>query len=96
MTRILEVAGFARATVRDVHEPVYYGDGVEAASEWNGGFQGMRDAPRSPDTAAVERERLRRILEQRRRDEGRVVRLARLDRRRPLRGRRVVSGSGAG
>jgi ubiquinone/menaquinone biosynthesis C-methylase UbiE len=57
--RILGAAGFADATFQDVHEPVYYGDNVEAALDWIGGFQSTRDALRSLDAASAERERER-------------------------------------
>lgn len=57
--RILGAAGFADATFQDVHEPVYYGDSVEAALDWIGGFQSTRDALRSLDAASAERERER-------------------------------------
>lgn len=59
VARILDAAGFADATFQDVHEPVYYGDSVEAALDWIGGFQSTRDALRSLDTASAERERER-------------------------------------
>lgn len=57
--RLLGAAGFADATFQDVHEPVYYGDSVEAALDWIGGFQSARDALRSLDAASAERERER-------------------------------------
>lgn len=57
--RLLGAAGFADATFQDVHEPVYYGDSVEAALDWIGGFQSTRDALRSLDAASAERERER-------------------------------------
>jgi SAM-dependent methyltransferase len=70
--RILDAAGFVHTTFQDVHEPVYYGDSVEAAFDWIGQFQGTRDALKSLDaaTAERERERLREILSQHYRDEG--------------------------
>lgn len=69
---ILEAAGFADPTFQDVREPVYYGDSVEAAMDWIGQFQIARDALRSPDAAAAERERtrLRDIVARHRRDDG--------------------------
>lgn len=68
--RILGAAGFADMTFQDVHEPVYYGDSVEAALDWIGGFQGTDDLLRSLDTTSVERERerLREIAAQHYRD----------------------------
>lgn len=70
--RILIASGFAHATFQDVREPVYYGDSVEAAFEWIGRFQVMRDLLQSLDAASAERERerLRTILAQHRRDGG--------------------------
>lgn len=70
--RLLDAAGFADAAFQDVHEPVYYGDSVEAALEWIGQFQATREAFRSLDAAAAERERmrLRGIVAQHLRDDG--------------------------
>ncbi|MCL1634811.1 methyltransferase domain-containing protein [Luteimonas sp. SX5] len=70
--KILDAAGFADATFQDVHEPVYYGDSVEAALAWIGQFQATREALRSLDAAAVERERtrLREAVAQHHRDDG--------------------------
>lgn len=70
--RILDAAGFADATFQDVHEPVYYGDSVEAALDWIGQFQATRDALRTLDAAAAdnERARLRAIVAQHHRDDG--------------------------
>lgn len=70
--RILSAAGFADMTVQDVHEPVYYGDSIEAALDWIGGFQGTDDLLRSLDDASAEREqdRLRGIAAQHYRDDG--------------------------
>jgi SAM-dependent methyltransferase len=70
--RMLDAAGFADATFQDVHEPVYYGDSVEAALQWIGQFQATREASRSLDSASAERERtrLRGIVEQHHRDDG--------------------------
>lgn len=70
--RMLDAAGFAGATFQDVHEPVYYGDSVEAALEWIGQFQTTREASRSLDATSAERERarLRGIVAQHHRDDG--------------------------
>lgn len=70
--RVLGAAGFAQPTFEDVHEPVYYGENVEAALDWIGGFQSSQDALRSRVAAAAEHERarLRAIVEQHRRDDG--------------------------
>lgn len=70
--RILDAAGFADATFQDVHEPVYYGDSVQAALDWIGQFQVTRDALLSLDAASAERERmrLREIVAQHHRDDG--------------------------
>nr|WP_277929876.1 methyltransferase domain-containing protein [Lysobacter sp. M15] len=70
--RILDAAGFADATFQDVHEPVYYGDSVEAALQWIGRFQATREASPSLDAASAERERarLRAIVAQHHRDDG--------------------------
>ncbi len=70
--RILDAAGFTDATFQDVHEPVYYGDSVEAALQWIGQFQATREASRSLDAASAERERarLRAIVAQHHRDDG--------------------------
>ena len=57
--RMLDAAGFAQTTFQDVHEPVYYGDSVEAALDWIGQFQATRDALQSLDAASAERERAR-------------------------------------
>ena len=69
---ILDAAGFADATFQDVHEPVYYGDSIEAALAWIGQFQTTREALRSLDAAAIEREqaRLREAVAQHQRDDG--------------------------
>lgn len=69
---ILDAAGFADATFQDVHEPVYYGDSVETALAWIGQFQATKEALRSWDAAAVERERarLREAVAQHQRDDG--------------------------
>lgn len=70
--RILGAAGFADPTFQDVHEPVYYGESVEAALDWIGGFQSTQDALRSRDDASAEHERarLRGIVAQHHRDDG--------------------------
>lgn len=70
--RMLDAAGFAHARFQDVHEPVYYGDSVEAALQWIGQFQSTRDASASPDSACADRERtrLRGIVAQHLRDDG--------------------------
>ena len=57
--RILDAAGFAHTTFQEVHEPVYYGDSVEAALDWIGQFQATRNALQSLDAASAERERAR-------------------------------------
>ncbi len=69
---ILDAAGFAHTTFQDVHEPVYYGDSVEAALDWIGGFQSTQEASQSRDAASAERERarLRGIVAQHHRDDG--------------------------
>jgi ubiquinone/menaquinone biosynthesis C-methylase UbiE len=68
-TRILDAAGFTDTTFQAVHEPVYYGDSVEAALDWIEQFQATRQVLQSLDAASVEREqaRLRGIVEQHRR-----------------------------
>jgi SAM-dependent methyltransferase len=70
--RMLDAAGFAQASFQDVHEPVYYGDSVEAALDWIGQFQATRSILQSLDTAAAERERarIREVVEQHHRDDG--------------------------
>jgi len=70
--RILGAAGFAPPTFQDVDEPVYYGDSVEAALDWIGGFQSTQDASQSQDAASAEHERarLREVVAQHRRDDG--------------------------
>lgn len=70
--RILDASGFAHTTFQDVHEPVYYGDSIEAALDWIGQFQATRNALQSLDAASAERERtrLRRIVAQHYRDQG--------------------------
>lgn len=69
---LLEDAGFGHVAFQDVHEPVYYGDSVEAALDWIGQFQDTRATMRSMDDAGAAREqaRLRRVVEQHRRDDG--------------------------
>jgi SAM-dependent methyltransferase len=61
---ILGEAGFARPTFAEVHEPVYYGENVDAAFEWVNRFLFVRDLLRRLDAAATERaiERLRTLL----------------------------------
>lgn len=70
--RLLDAAGFADATFQDVHEPVYYGDSVEAALDWIGRFQATREALRTLDAASAEREQTRilEIVERHRRNDG--------------------------
>jgi ubiquinone/menaquinone biosynthesis C-methylase UbiE len=70
--RLLEAAGFTHTTFQDVHEPVYYGDSIEAALDWIGQFQATRDALQSLDDASAERERARlcEIVAQHYRDQG--------------------------
>ena len=70
--RVLDAAGFAQTTFQEVHEPVYYGDSVEAALDWIGQFQATRDTLQSLDAASAEREqaRLRGIVAQHYRDQG--------------------------
>ncbi|KRD74547.1 class I SAM-dependent methyltransferase [Lysobacter sp. Root983] len=70
--RLLAEAGFAQATFQDVHEPVYYGDSIEAALEWIGQFQATQAALQSLDVAAAARERarLREVVAQHYRDGG--------------------------
>jgi hypothetical protein len=69
---LLEAAGFTHTTFQDVHEPVYYGDSIEAALDWIGQFQATRDALQSLDDASAERERARlcEIVAQHYRDQG--------------------------
>ena len=57
--RILDAAGFAHASFQDVHEPVYYGDSIEAALGWIGQFQVTKSILQSLDAEAAERERAR-------------------------------------
>lgn len=57
--RLLDAAGFAQATFQDVHEPVYYGNSIEAALAWIGQFQATKSALQSLDAEAAERERAR-------------------------------------
>jgi ubiquinone/menaquinone biosynthesis C-methylase UbiE len=70
--RVLDAAGFADATFHDVHEPVYYGDSVEAALDWIGQFQATRDTLQSLDTVSAdhERARLRAIVARHHREDG--------------------------
>lgn len=69
---ILDAAGFADATFQDVHEPVYYGNSIQAALDWIGQFQAIRDALRSLDAASADEEqaRLRGIVAQHHREDG--------------------------
>ncbi len=53
VTGILEAAGFAGATLTDVHEPVYYGPDVSAGLDWVRGFASTRDALSRLDPAAA-------------------------------------------
>lgn len=70
--RVLVAAGFVETTFQDVHEPVYYGDSVEAALDWIAQFKATRDALRSMDAVSAdhERERLREIVAQHHRNGG--------------------------
>ncbi|HEY7638785.1 MAG TPA: methyltransferase domain-containing protein [Steroidobacteraceae bacterium] len=70
--RLLAAAGFAGTTLREVHEPVYYGDSVESAFEWIGGFLGTREILQGLDVRDAERarERLRETLAKHRRVDG--------------------------
>lgn len=69
---ILDAAGFAQPEFQDVREPVYYGDSVDAAFDWVGGFRDTRAQLQSLDVAAAERarERLRKTLAQHQREHG--------------------------
>lgn len=62
--RILDAAGFARATFTEVHEPIFFGRDVAAALAWVGGFASTREALEGLDAAGVERalERVRETL----------------------------------
>jgi SAM-dependent methyltransferase len=53
--RILGAAGFAGVKFSDVHEPVYYGESVDAAIEWISGFRFVRNVLQRLDAAAAER-----------------------------------------
>jgi SAM-dependent methyltransferase len=70
--KILDAAGFAQTKFQDIHEPVYYGDSVEAAFQWVGRFQVTRELLQSLDVIAAERarERLRKTLAQHYRERG--------------------------
>ena len=70
--RILDATGFADTTFHHVHEPVYYGDSVEAALDWIGQFKATRDTLKSLDAVAAdhERARLRAIVAQHHGDQG--------------------------
>ena len=63
-TRLLQTAGFADVRVEAVHEPVFYGDGVEAALAVVTGFQSASAALSRPsaDEAARAVARLRDML----------------------------------
>jgi len=60
-TRILGAAGFTDVRFADVHEPVHYGDDVDAALDWIRGFicTGQALARLGPDDARRALERLR-------------------------------------
>jgi SAM-dependent methyltransferase len=62
--RILEAAGFGKASFTDVHESVCYGPDVAAALEWIRGFTSVNDVLQRLDPASTERalERLRQTL----------------------------------
>jgi SAM-dependent methyltransferase len=64
VTKILEGAGFADVGFTDVHEPVYYGQDVEAAVEWVRRFACTREALGQLEPVAAERAlgRLREML----------------------------------
>jgi SAM-dependent methyltransferase len=51
--RILGAAGFSDVQLRDVREPVYYGENLDAAIEWVGGFRFVRNVEQrlEPDAA---------------------------------------------
>jgi SAM-dependent methyltransferase len=70
--RVLDAAGFGNTAFHDVHEPVYYGDSVEAALDWIGQFKATRDTLQSLDAVSAdhERARLRAIVAQHHRDHG--------------------------
>lgn len=70
--RLLDAAGFAQVAFQDVHEPVYYGDSIQAALDWIGQFQATRKALQSldADAAAREQARLREVVAGHYRDDG--------------------------
>jgi SAM-dependent methyltransferase len=72
---ILERAGFGELRFEDVHEPVLYGDDLEAALAFVRGFQDTRAAlaTMSDDEAALTVERLREVLAAHYSDERGVV-----------------------
>jgi SAM-dependent methyltransferase len=53
--RILGAAGFAAVKFRDVREPVYYGESIDAAMEWVRGFRFVRNILQGLDAAAATR-----------------------------------------
>jgi SAM-dependent methyltransferase len=73
--RILERAGFDGVRFEDVHEPVLYGDDLDAALAWVKGFQSTRAALATLDDQEAARtvERLREMLAAHRDDDRGVV-----------------------
>jgi ubiquinone/menaquinone biosynthesis C-methylase UbiE len=55
VTRILNAAGFGKTIFTDVHEPVFYGEDVDAALGWVRGFWTTREMLKRLDAAAAER-----------------------------------------
>lgn len=53
--RILDAAGFAGVTFTDVHQPVYYGENVDAALEFVRGFANVNEVLERLDPASAER-----------------------------------------
>jgi len=70
--RLLAAAGFADAAFCDVHEPVYYGAGIEDALAWIGGFLSTKDLLGRVDAAAADRvlDRLRDTVAKHHRTDG--------------------------
>jgi SAM-dependent methyltransferase len=52
---ILGAAGFTGVKFSDVREPVYYGESIDAAMEWVGGFRFVRNVLQRLDGAAATR-----------------------------------------
>lgn len=53
--RILDAAGFAGVQFKDVREPIYFGESMDAAVEWVRGFRFVRNILQRLDAAAAAR-----------------------------------------